>query len=327
MNKTLILKARQIERLKNIKGIIRSVEAAFAEYASNQAQMPPKVYLDLKQFNGDFRAMPAFLGGQNAASLKWVNVHPGNKRKNLPTVMGVIILSDPKTGFPLSIMDGTLITKWRTAASSAIATKYLAHEKSKVLSVLGCGAQSYEQIIFNLSVRKFKKIHLWDINKKAAERLKRMLLKSKVAVEVFESVKACVGNADVIITITPSRKPIVKRDWIKDGVHINAIGADAKGKRELSDDIIKSANLIIDDWAQASHSGEINVPLSKKVICPKDIVADIGSVVLGRSKGRRRVKDITVFDSTGLAIQDTAVAQLIYKSAKKSKLGTSVQLI
>ncbi len=327
IKKTLILTAAQVKRLCHIKGIIGAVESSFADYAKGQAQMPPKVYLDLKKYNGDFRAMPAYLAGQKASSLKWVNVHPDNVKKKIPTVMAVIILSDPATGFPLSIMDGTLITKWRTAASSAIATKYLARKEASLLSVLGCGAQSLTQIEFILQVCKFKEVHLWDINRSAAEKLKKALLKKKIVVKVCATVKACVAQADVVTTITPSRKPILKERWLKKGVHINAIGADAKGKRELDDDIIRSGRVIIDDWMQAAHSGEINVPLRKKVITQKNISASLGDVILRKSKGRSNQKQTTVFDSTGLAVQDTAVAQLVYKAAVRNKIGKHIQLI
>lgn len=324
---TLILKSQQINKLCDSKKIIRVVERSFLDYHRNRAHMPPKVYLNLKKYNGDFRAMPAYLESIDAASLKWVNVHPDNKKKGLPTVMAIITLSDPKTGAPLSIMDGTLITKWRTAASSAIATKYLSNKSAETLSVLGCGAQALTQSKFLMQVRRIKKICLWDVNRSAANTVKRALLKEAVDVEVFKTVKECVVGADIITTITPSRKPLIKYEWIKPGVHINAIGADAAGKQELDSSIIKNEKVIIDDWMQASHSGEINVPLSNGVITQDDIYGDIGSIIAGKKKGRVGRNDITVFDSTGLAIQDTAVAHLIYKTAVQKKMGNAIQII
>ncbi|MFT7538708.1 MAG: alanine dehydrogenase, partial [Lysobacterales bacterium] len=182
---TYILTAKHIKSLKDEKEIIREVEKAFVAYAQDKAQMPSKVYLDLKEHNGDFRAMPAYLPHTKSASLKWVNVHPNNKA--LPAVMGTIILSDPKTGFPQSIMDGTLITKWRTAAASAVATKYLAPKKSSVLSIIGCGAQALSQVHFINCVMNVKKVCLWDIDIKQAKILCAQLRKSFDEVIVCET--------------------------------------------------------------------------------------------------------------------------------------------
>ena len=129
------------------------------------------------------------------------------------------------------------------------------------------------------------------------------------------------------MTTTPSRRPLVKLNWLKKGVHINAIGADAPGKQELDPNILKNSKVIIDDWDQASHSGEINVALRKKIISKKNVYADIGEIITGKKKGRTKNNDITVFDSTGLAVQDAAIATLIYKTAIKRKHGQWLKLI
>lgn len=144
---------------------------------------------------------------------------------------------------------------------------------------------------------------------------------------VTRNIKDCAKGADIIVTTTVSRKPIVKAQWLKKGTHINAIGADAKGKEELDPDILKDARVIVDCWEQASHSGEINVPFKKGLISKKDIYADIGEIVTGKKKGRTNKDQITVFDSTGLAIQDVAIADLIYKLAIKNKKGRWVRLV
>ncbi len=142
-----------------------------------------------------------------------------------------------------------------------------------------------------------------------------------------QTVKECVHNCDIIVTTTPSRRPLVKFKWLKPGVHINAIGADAPGKQELDPDILKNAKIIIDHWEQASHSGEINVPLRKKLISKRDLYADIGEIVTGKKKGRVKKNELTVFDSTGLAIQDVAIATLIYRTAIRRKKGQRIKII
>jgi alanine dehydrogenase len=146
-------------------------------------------------------------------------------------------------------------------------------------------------------------------------------------VKIKDRISNCVEEADIVVTTTPVRKPIVKSEWIKDGTHINAIGADAKGKEELEPELLKKAKLVVDDWQQASHSGEINVPISCGIITKSDIYATLGEVLIGKKKGRVSSKEITIFDSTGLAIQDIAVANLVYKKALKKKIGGWVGIL
>ena len=146
MKKTLILTGKDIGRLLTIKEALKAVEEAFRAYGRGRVMMPAKIYLQLDKYRGDFRAMPAYVGGVEAAGLKWVNVHPGNRRFGLPVVMAVMIYSDPRTGFPLSIMDGTVITSMRTGAAGGIAAKYLARKSSRAVALVGCGAQARTQL-------------------------------------------------------------------------------------------------------------------------------------------------------------------------------------
>ena len=151
--------------------------------------------------------------------------------------------------------------------------------------------------------------------------------KSGEAMTAAATIKECVSDADIVVTTTPSRKPIVQPQWIKDGTHINAIGADAPGKEELDPTILKRSKVVVDDVEQASHSGEINVPIAKGLFKLKDIYATLGEIIAGKKKGRASPREVTVFDSTGLAIQDTAVASLIYKAAVKKKLGRWMRIV
>jgi alanine dehydrogenase len=324
---TLILDDKTIKKLVNIKQSIGCIERAFREYAQKKAQMPAKIYLDLKKYSGDFRAMPAYLGGLDSCMLKWVNVHAGNKRIGLPTVMAIIILSDPKTGFPLAIMDGTYATSLRTAAAGAVAAKYCAHKDSRIVGLVGCGAQAKAQLTALRTLFKINEVRVWGHKPSIVkEFLSQMKMKKEMMISA-KNIQECVRDCDIVVTTTPSRRPIVKFNWLKPGVHINAIGADAPGKQELDPGILKSARIIIDHWEQASHSGEINVPLKRKLITKKDIYADIGEIVTGKKKGRVRKGEITVFDSTGLAIQDVAIATLIYRMAIRNKKGWPIPII
>ena len=324
---TLILSRKIIEKLINMKNAMCSVEEAFRAHASLKGIMPSKVYLNLPKQQGDFRAMPAYLEGINRAVVKWVNVHPNNKRIGLPTVMAVMILSDPANGFPLCIMDGTYATNLRTGAAGGIAAKYLANKKSSVVALVGCGEQALTQLLALNENFKIKEVRVWGYQKPLLDQFLRRTRHLHFSMKGYLDVKSCVSSADIIVTTTPSRKPLVQYEWLKAGVHINAIGADAKGKQELDIKILKKSKVVIDDWDQSSHSGEINVAVSKGQITRKDIYGLLGDIIIHKKQGRIHPKEITVFDSTGLGIQDVAVAHLIYETAVKRHVGKWMNLV
>lgn len=319
--KTLILTNNQIKQLIDMPKVLKVIESAFRLYSKNLVQMPAKIYLHLDKYEGDFRAMPAYIERMEACGLKWVNVHPRNRRFGLPAVMALIILSDPKTGLPLAIMDGTYITNLRTGAAGGIAAKYLARKDSSIIGLVGCGAQARTQILALKELFNIKKVYVWGNKVEYAKKFIKDTKYLGLVMEIKDKIYDCVKEADIVVTTTPVRKPIVKSRWIKEGTHINAIGADAKGKEELEPDLLKRAKIVVDDWNQASHSGEINVSISKGIVTKKDIYATLGEVLIGKKKGRTSPREITIFDSTGLAIQDVAVANLVYKKAVKKKIG------
>lgn len=315
----LILNQKQVEKiipLRKIKDVVDVVEKGFFEYGMGRVQMPPKNYLIFKKYNGDLRIMPAFSEKLGLAGTKIVNVHPENPKKGLRTVMAVIILNDAKTGLTLAFMDGTYITGMRTGSASAVATKYLARKNAKTLGVVGAGYQSIFQIAAITKVRNIKEIFVYDIRDSCIKSLAKTL--EKLGIKIKKATLKEVVQKDILVTVTPARSPVVKKEWVLPGTHINAIGADAPGKEELDPRILKKAKIIIDDWHQAMCCGEVNVPLSKGFIQKKDIYASLGEIVSGKKPGRKNDREITVFDSTGLAIQDLFTANLVYKRAKKS---------
>jgi len=325
--KTLILDRKDIERLVDIKKSIRAIEDVFKEYGKSKVLMPAKIYLHLDKYGGDFRAMPAYVEKLDKSVLKWVNVHPANKRFGLPAVMAINILSNPRNGFPLCIMDGTYATSLRTGAAGAVAAKYLARPDSKIVGMIGCGAQARTQLKSLLVLFKIKEVKVWDCNKFAIRNFIKEMKAPGLKLIGSKNIKECISNSDIVVTTTPSRKPFLKLEWLKKGVHINAIGADARGKQELQTSILKKAKVVVDTWEQAFHSGEINVGVRKGLLSRRDIYADIGEIVAGKKRSRIKKEEITVFDSTGLAIQDVAICNLIYKTALKKKAGRKIQII
>lgn len=326
LSKTLILTSNQVRELIDMKDALKAVENAFILYDKNLVQMPAKIYLHLDKYEGDFRAMPAYIEGMEACGLKWVSVHPKNSRFGLPCVMAVFILSDPKTGFPLCIMDATLITNLRTGAAGAVAAKYLARKNSHIVGLIGCGVQARTQLLALKELFKIKLVYVWGLKKEYVKKFLRDTRYLDFNMEIKDKISDWLRQADIVVTATPSRRPLVKSDWIKDGTHINAIGADAKGKEELDPRLLKRAKIVVDDRGQAAHSGEINVPLAKRIISQKDIYATLGEVLTGKRKGRINSKEVTIFDSTGLAIQDVAVANLVYKRALRNRIGRWIKI-
>src|SRR5574341_25141 len=222
-------------------------------------------------------------------------------------------------------MDGTRLTDMRTGAGGGIAVKYLSRKNAKTVGFVGTGNQARTQLLGINELIEIEEIKATGTSEKNTLSFKEGMEKV-VDCEIVprKSVRE-VCDCDILVTTTPSREPIVMSEWIAEGTHINAIGADAPGKEELDPKILKRARVVVDDIPQASHSGEVNVPLSKKIITEKDICCEIGEVVAGKKKGRIKDSDITVFDSTGLAIQDVATADMVYRKALKANIGVKLQ--
>jgi len=323
-----MLSGSEVEELISIRETIEAVEKAFRAKGLGKVQMPPKSYVSFDRYGGDFRVMPAYLEEMGAAGVKIVNVHPKNPTVyGLPTVMATILLLDPKTGAPLAIMDGTLITNLRTGAGGAVAAKYLARKDSKVVAMVGAGVQAKTQLLALNEVLKIEEVMVNDLSTKAAEKyVSELGMKLDVDMRVIGKTKDAVEVADIVVTTTPSRKPIVLNDYVKEGTHINAIGADAPGKQELDPKILLRAKVVVDDFEQAIHGGEMNVPISKGIVSRENIYADLGEIITKKKPGRTSRDEITVFDSTGLAIQDIATDWIVYKKAKKLGKGREVKL-
>lgn len=318
---TRILTRSDLQQAVDMNTAIDAVERALGAFARGEALMPPKVYLSLPQFNGDFRAMPAYQG--DAAGVKWVNSHPDNhQRFSLPTVMGLYILSEAETALPLAVLDGTYLTALRTGAAAAVASRQLAPPSPTTLGLLGCGVQA--RFLLDSHRAVFPQIDVMvadrdpDVATAFAERHHTRVVEPEQ-----------LGQCDILCTSTPSRTPIVQRDWLgSHPIHINAMGADAEGKQELHSSILNDARVFIDDFEQTTHSGEINVPITEGTYRADQITGTLGEVINGdlpaRSEGS---PGITLFDSTGLAIQDLAVASAIFNAAQTQDLGQCIDFL
>ena len=306
MSNPVILSNDEVGELLSVKECIGIIENLFKDLS--HTQMPPKMYLNIP--NGDFRAMPAVV--DNTAGIKWCGVQldeSGTKRK--VNIFAKVLINDIDTGKLLAIMDGEVLTAIRTAAVTGVATKYLSRSNSKVAAFVGCGNQTKRQIEAVTAVRDIEDVFLYDLDRDRAESLAKDIERSTV----FDSLEECLRHADIVTTLTPSRKGFVNYGWLKEAVHINAVGADAEGKRELDQSVLQHAGIIVlDEWEQCSHSGEIQY-LSE---CVRNApLFSLEEIVRG-SYGYDNIDRVmcSLFDATGLAIEDIVTGRYIYEKVK-----------
>jgi alanine dehydrogenase len=278
------------------------VRLAFERHAESEWEMPAKVYLDSPP-NGDFRAMPA--RGDGFALLKWVTSFPRNAEHGLPAVTGALLLSSAETGQMLAVMDGASVTSLRTGAAAALSAKVLARRDAQSVGVIGCGVNG-AWAARCMATAGYGEGVCSDPRPRVADSL---------AVELGWTVgpRAEAARQDVVVTVTPGAKPVILDSDLRPGQHLAAIGADGAGKAEVESAALERCRLFCDEWAQASTGGELSAGVAAGTVT-RDHVTQLGDVLSGRAAGRRADLDITLFDSTGLAIQDLAIAIAVYEA-------------
>ena len=287
---------------------VDAVRDAFLAYARGEWTMPPKVYVHAYPA-GDFRAMPAL--GSGHALLKWVTSFPGNPAKGLPTVMGVVLVSSAEDGRLLALLDAGAVTAVRTGAAGVLAAEVLGRPDAETAAVVGAGVNG-EAVARTFAARGRVPL-VWDVDEARAH---------AVADRVGGRVAASLGEAltaDLLVTVTPGREVLLADGSLRPGQHVSLLGADGPGKAEIAVAELARARLYCDDWEQASHGGELAAAVEAGAITRAD-VTQIGEVLDGTADGRRSPDDITLFDSTGLALQDLAVALVALESAERLDL-------
>ena len=274
-----------------------AVRNAFLAHHSGEWAMPPKVYVT-NYPAGDFRAMPAIGGGH--ALLKWVTSFPGNPALGLPTVTGLVVLSNSETGQLEAVLDAASVTALRTAAAGVLAADTLGRENGSSIAVIGCGVNGAETV--RMLVAHGRTPLVWDVDE-----ARRRFVADHLGAEVAGSLEQALAR-DVVVTMTPGRDILFPEGSLRPGQHISLMGADAQGKAEIATGELGRARLFCDDWEQASHGGELAAGVASGVIARED-VTELGAVLAGEADGRTDVEDVTLFDSTGLAIQDLAIAR------------------
>jgi alanine dehydrogenase len=326
-HKALLLSRRQVESVLKLKDTIKAVEDAYREMGSATAKVPPRIRVDIEAYNGNILVMPAYLTGMNALATKLVTTYLDNPRLSLPTVMGTIILHDPKNGLPLAIMDGTYITAMRTGAAGAVAAKYLSREDSSTVTIVGTGVQGRSQLLALCEVRKIQKVFAFDSDSKRCRDYVNEM-KKRVAAKISEvsNLQDAVSESDIIVTATPSSQPVIKGEWIRKGCHVTGIGSHSPDARELDENVITRASKVVLDTWDAKGVGDIAYPVSRGLFKEEQIYSDIGTIIAGKKPGRTSPMEITVFKSVGTAVIDVATAFKAYNLAAKKGVGKSVDL-
>jgi alanine dehydrogenase len=325
----LFLSRKDVEATLTMEDSIEAVEKAFREYGLGTVNMPLRSVIRLEKSNGSTLFMPAHIEAMGAIGIKVVSVYPDNLSKyNLPTILGVVLLTDARNGDILAIMDGAFLTAMRTGAAGGVATKYLARKDAKEVGIIGTGVQGRTQIIAATKVRSIEKVRAFDVARDRREVFCKQVSK-EVGVQIVpvDSAEKAVRECDIVITASTSKMPVLNGDWLDAGTHVNAIGSHTPDARELDATAIKRAKVVVDSREAAlKEAGDLMIPISEGFITRDHIYAELGEVLTGRKVVRTSEKDITIFKSQGLAIQDISTASKVYELAIKKGVGKQLTL-
>ena len=300
----------QVREAVSPERALEAVRDAFIAYARGEWTMPPKVYVPAYP-EGDFRAMPAL--GAGHALLKWVTSFPSNPAQGLPTVTGLVLLSDATNGMPKAVLDAGAVTSLRTGAAAVLAAETLGRADAETAAVIGAGVNG--EAAAQTFIARGRRVQLWDLDRTRAESVAERL-GAEVAPGRDEALAA-----DLLVTVTPGKNILLEEGSLRPGQHASLMGADGPGKAEIAVEELARVRVFCDDWEQASHNGELVHALDAGRLQRED-VTELGSVLAGDAEGRRSDDEVTVFDSTGLAIQDLAIALAAMEHAHQLKLPT-----
>jgi alanine dehydrogenase len=323
---TLILTRREVAGLLALDDCIAAVEAAFHAHGLGRT-IPPGV-LSAEAEGGAFHVKTAGLlaAPRTARSYFAAKVNGNfyrNAERGLPRIQGVIALADAETGFPLAVMDSTEITLARTAAATAVAARHLARADARVATICGCGLQGRVQLRALCRVRPIERVFAFDADPAAAERLvSELAVELGIEIEPVEAPGRAAAASDLVVTCTPSRRPLLGLGDVWPGAFIAAVGADSPEKQELSPELLAAARVVVDSLEQCAAIGELHHALDAGALSRAEVHAELAQVVAGERPGRTSPEEIFVFDSTGVALEDVAAAALVFERAASAGVGT-----
>jgi alanine dehydrogenase len=324
----LVLSEKEVRRLIDVEELIDALERAHIQFSTGKAVMPVRQVVPLPEIKGRITSMPAYLSEDHALGMKVVTFFQENPNKNLPAILATIHLYSAATGKLEAVMDGTYITAIRTACASAVATKALANPNTRVLGVLGAGVQADSHIHALCKVREIKSIKVYSPSGKSARKLKEELEPVvKIKIDPVKTAEEAVRDTDLLVTATTAKEPIVNCDWLKPGVHINAVGSHRPDLREIDGATIKRAKVFVDSRdAIMAECGDVLLAIKEGAITESHASIEIGEVLAGKKSGRTKPEEVTLYKSVGIAIQDVAAAQLVYRKALRENAGVNVEI-
>jgi ornithine cyclodeaminase len=326
-----VFTARDIDQALSMAEAVEVVKDAFVQLSLKKAQSPVRTSLTLKEAGEVALVMPAYLDETRALGAKMVTVLARNPRVQLPAVQAIVFLFDAATGSPLAVLEGTHLTRFRTGAATGAATQVLSRPDSKSLAVFGAGGQSFFQVKGVLAARKIERIKVFDLLPEKADEL-IAALQGDASCRGIELLRAgtptqALEGTDILVTVTTSSRPVFDGRQLREGMHINAIGAFKPEMQEVDEETIRRSRIFVDSVeACLEEAGDLIIALKKGLIQKADILAELGEVAAGKKPGRGSAREITYFKSVGNAVQDVSVAQAVYRRAQEKNLGQEVEL-
>lgn len=324
-----MLSAADVFRLLPMAECIGAMEAALRDLQQGRAEQPLRMILRPEAAPGLMAVMPSYrrdADGAGAFGLKCVGVFHGNVGRGKDAHQGAVLLFDGATGEPLAAMNASAVTAIRTAAVSALATRVLARPDAGDLAIVGAGVQARSHLMALACVRKLRRVRVASRSLESARRFaEQMTSQSPVPVEPLASVAEAVKGADLIVTATNAAEPVLRREWVAPGTHVNAVGASLPSRREVDGDTMAAASLFVDRRESArSEAGDYVLAMAEGALGAERVLTELGEVLVGKKPGRTSLSEITLFKSLGLAVEDLAAAQHVYAKARVESAGSEV---
>jgi alanine dehydrogenase len=324
---TLLLKLSDVRALLPFKECVRVVEEAFGLYGRGKTLKSAIMHVDAEEGEFHVKAGGVILEKAYFAVKANAGFFQNRARFDIPNILGVILLCDGETGYPLALIDSSEITIQRTGAAAAVAARYLARPESSIVTICGCGSQGRIQLIAMQSTFAIQKAYVFDIDRDKAESFAKASSKSLgIEVVATSNLGNAVSESDICITCTPSRRYYIEQKYVSPGTFVAAMGADSPEKQELDPELLKANTVVVDMLDQCSQVGELHHALQNGMR-EDEVYAELGEIVAGSKPGRGSNEEIVVFDATGTALQDTAAAVAVYKQALASGIGMRFDLL
>lgn len=339
--KIRVLSRNDIMSVVDIDRVMSTVEGIYKSKAEQKTVVWPTVFHEWEPGVHDMDIKSGYIKGDELHGLKCINYNERNAEKGLPTLVGLIVVFDTETGMPLGLLDGSLITGLRTGCAGAAGAKYLARQDSKTLFVLGAGNQAFFQVgAFVRNFPNLEKIYICDkVSPANAEKfvseIKNRLQNELridagklmfIAASSEEEMAKAVSDSDMIVTVTPAREPVIRKEWVKPGTHLSCIGSDMSGKEEIDPELFRDAVIFADDLKHTIPDGEMEIPLKKGIIKESDLSGEIGELITGKTTGRTNDSQITIYDACGMALLDIAAAKAALDLAEEQGIGKIVEM-